>query len=197
AGTAMRGSTAAAASGMPVARPATVPKNAAFSPGLRFSHPEEVIARQTATAVTGNTLGFIRRKRYRIVLGVDKHKTRICQGRRSLRRGTVSAAPSRRGGVSPFCSFKIPLTGLGSLRSAGQPAFERHGVEKHVHGVALRRTILPETESLIAVDRHAKTVNVHNAQVCLGVQEAHLLRPCEEAKGFAYIRIQKTGDALL
>jgi hypothetical protein len=35
----------------------------------------------------------------------------------------------------------------------------------------LRRTILPETESLIAVDRHAKTVNVHNAQVCLGVQK--------------------------
>ena len=63
-------------------------------------------------------------------------------------------------------------------------------------GVALRSALLPKTESPIAVDRHAKTVDVHDAQVRLRVQKAHLLCPREKAEGLAYIRIQKTGHAL-
>ena len=63
AGTAIRESTPEAASGIPVARPAAVPKTAALPPGVRFSHPENAIARQTAAAINGNGRIFISAKR--------------------------------------------------------------------------------------------------------------------------------------
>jgi len=62
AGTAIRESTPEAAIGIPVARPAAVPKTAALPSGVRFSHPE-AIARQTAAAIIDNGRILISAKR--------------------------------------------------------------------------------------------------------------------------------------